>query len=159
MTRRSDPARLRHQQIAVVVDEFGSTVGLVTAEDALEQIVGELNDEFDVAPRSPLLSSAGVITLDGSTNLRDLVTQLRWSFPRELGVETLAGFLLSEFGHIPVAGESLVFDGRRYTVARMDGRRISQVTVEALAPTPPTGISDPSLTSGVREPAARETSV
>ncbi len=123
----------RRRHIAIVVDEFGSTVGLVTSEDALEQIVGELDDEFDIAPpQSSLLSAAGVMSLDGSTTLRDLGTQLHWTFPRETGVETLAGFLLAHMGHIPAAGESFAFDGRRYTVAEMSGRRISRVNVETM---------------------------
>ncbi len=94
------------RHIAVVVDEFGSTVGIVTAEDVLEQIVGELDDEFDIA-RPSLLSTTGVMSIDGSTPLRDLGTQLHWAFPREAGVETLAGFLLAHLGHIPSAGESV----------------------------------------------------
>lgn len=122
----------RRRQIAVVVDEFGSTVGIVTAEDALEQIVGELEDEFDIASRTSTLSTAGVLSLDGSTTLRDLSTQLRWTFPREAGVETLAGFLLLHLGHIPQVGESLDHDGRRYTVAEMAGRRIARVNIETL---------------------------
>ena len=122
----------RRRQMAIVVDEFGSTVGIVTAEDALEQIVGELDDEFDIAPRSPLLSSTGAMSLDGSITLRDLGTQLHWDFPREVGVETLAGFLLAHLGHIPVVGESLEQAGRRYTVTEMSGRRISRVTVQPL---------------------------
>jgi CBS domain containing-hemolysin-like protein len=125
----------RRRQMAIVVDEFGSTVGIVTAEDALEQIVGELDDEFDIAPRSPLLSSTGAMSLDGSTTLRDLGTQLHWDFPREVGVETLAGFLLAHLGHIPVVGESLEQAGRRYTVTEMSGRRISRVTVQPLTST------------------------
>jgi putative hemolysin len=122
----------RRRHIAIVVDEFGSTVGLVTAEDALEQIVGELDDEFDIAARSTLFNTAGVMSLDGSTTLRDLGTQLHWSFPREPGVETLAGFLLAHLGHIPVAGEAVDHEGRRYTIAEMAGRRIGRVNVEAL---------------------------
>jgi putative hemolysin len=122
----------RRRHIAIVVDEFGSTVGLVTAEDALEQIVGELDDEFDTAPRSAVFDSAGVMSLDGTTTLRDLGTQLHWSFPREPGVETLAGFLLAHLGHIPIAGESVDHQGRRYTIAEMSGRRISRVNVETL---------------------------
>ena len=123
----------RRRQIAVVVDEFGSTVGLVTAEDALEQIVGELEDEFDIASRPALISAAGVMTLDGSATLRDLNTQLQWAFPREAGVETLAGFLLAQLGHIPQPNESVVYEQRRYTVAEMSGRRISRVRVEPIA--------------------------
>ena len=116
------------RQIAIVVDEFGSTVGLVTAEDVLEQLVGELDDEFDV--RSALPSATGVMSLEGTTSLRDLSTQFRWEFPREAGVETLAGFILTQLGHIPRTGESIVYDNRRYTVIEMAGHRISRVRVE-----------------------------
>ena len=121
----------RRRQIAIVVDEFGTTVGLVTAEDVLEQIVGELEDEFDIS-QSPLLSATGVMSLDGSTTLRDLGNQLRWAFPREPGVETLAGFLLAQLGRLPSAGESMEYAGRRYTVVEMVDRRISRVRVEDL---------------------------
>jgi CBS domain containing-hemolysin-like protein len=121
----------RRRHIAIVVDEFGTTVGLVTAEDALEQVVGELEDEFDVSTRASMLSATGgVVVLDGSTTLRDLTTQLGWPFPRQPGVETLAGFMLAELGHIPVAGEKIVHEGRIFKVAGMAGRRISRVKVE-----------------------------
>jgi len=126
----------RRQQIAIVVDEFGSTVGIVTAEDALEQIVGELHDEFDVTPQMPFPSPAGVMTLDGSTSLRDLTTQLRWAFPREAGVETLAGFLLAQLGHIPATGETIEDDGRRYIIAEMQAHRIARVRVESTTGAP-----------------------
>jgi CBS domain containing-hemolysin-like protein len=125
----------RRRQIAVVVDEFGSTVGIVTAEDVLEQVVGELEDEFDIAARTSGFNSAGVMLLDGSTTLRDLGTQLRWAFPREAGVETLAGFLLAQLGHLPREGESVVYADRRYIVAEMSNLRIARVRVEALTPT------------------------
>jgi CBS domain containing-hemolysin-like protein len=129
----------RRRQIAIVVDEFGSTVGLVTAEDALEQVVGELRDEFDelddatpvrVAATS---GAAGGLLLDGSTTLRDLSTQLGWEFPRQPGVETLAGFLLAELGHIPATGETVEHGRRTFHVAEMAGRRISRVRVEEQA--------------------------
>jgi CBS domain containing-hemolysin-like protein len=123
----------RRRHIAIVVDEYGSTVGLVTAEDAIEQLTGEIDDEFD-DPARPLLTSAkGVFMLDGSANLRDLETQMQWDLPRDGGVETLAGFMLTRLGHIPVVGESVDYDTRRLTVAEMDGRRISRVRVEPLA--------------------------
>jgi CBS domain containing-hemolysin-like protein len=126
----------RRRQIAVVVDEFGSTVGIVTAEDVLEQVVGELEDEFDIASKATGFNAEGVMTLDGSTTLRDLGTQLGWSFPREAGVETLAGFLLAQLGHLPVPGESTTHNGRRYSVEDMSGRRIARVRVESIGPTP-----------------------
>ena len=125
----------RRRHIAIVVDEFGSTVGLVTAEDVLEQIVGELEDEFDIS-KSPLLTTTGLMSLDGSTTLRDLGNQLHWNFPREAGVETLAGFLLAHLGHIPSIGESIQHAGRRFTVAEMSGRRIARVLVEDIPALP-----------------------
>ena len=116
------------RHIAIVVDEFGSTVGLVTAEDALEQIVGELEDEFDVVPRV-LPAMAGGMELDGTTPLRDLTTQLRWNFPREAGVETLAGFLLTQLGRIPVVGDHLTHEGHLFTVSEMQERRVARIRV------------------------------
>jgi CBS domain containing-hemolysin-like protein len=120
----------RRRQIAVVVDEFGSTLGMVTAEDILEQVVGELEDEFDIAKVLPLAAPGGGVLLDGSASLRDLVTQLHWKLPREAGVETLAGLLLTRLGHLPAPGESVEIDGRRFTVVEIDRRRISKVRVE-----------------------------
>jgi CBS domain containing-hemolysin-like protein len=120
----------RRRHMAIVVDEYGSTVGLVTAEDAIEQLTGELEDEFD-SPELPVLTTAsGALLMDGGVNLRDLETQMQWKIPRDGGVETLAGFLLMQLGHIPEQGESVVFDGRRLTVTEMDARRIARVRVE-----------------------------
>jgi CBS domain containing-hemolysin-like protein len=120
----------RRRHMAVVVDEFGSIVGLVTAEDAVEQLAGEFEDEFD-APNLPVLTTAsGALLMDGGVNLRDLETQMQWSLPREGGVETLAGFLLVRLGHIPHPGEFILYQGRRLTVVEMEARRISRIRVE-----------------------------
>lgn len=124
------------RHMAIAVDEYGSTVGLVTAEDAIEQLTGELEDEFD-APSHPVLSNAGgAVVMDGNMNLRDLETQMHWSLPRDGGVETLAGFVLARLGHIPKAGESVVFEDRRLTVVEMDARRIARIRVEPAQQTP-----------------------
>jgi len=120
----------RRRQMAIVVDEFGSTVGLVTAEDAIEQLTGELEDEFDDAARPVLTTASGALLMDGGVNLRDLETQMQWSLPRDGGVETLAGFLLMRLGHIPEVGEAVVYDGRRITVVEMEARRIAKISVE-----------------------------
>lgn len=126
----------RRRQLAIVVDEYGSTAGLVTAEDAIEQLTGELEDEFD-SPAAPALNLPdGALLMDGGVNLRDLETQMQWDLPRDGGVETLAGFLLVRLGHIPHAGETVVFDGRRLTVMSMEGRRIARVRVEPEKPAP-----------------------
>ena len=120
----------RRRHLAIVVDEFGTTVGLVTVEDAIEQLIGEVEDEFDVAAKKVLTTATGGLALDGSVNLRDLETQMRWSLPREGGVETLAGFMLTRLGHIPKGGESFEYEGRRFTVLEMSGNRISRVRIE-----------------------------
>jgi CBS domain containing-hemolysin-like protein len=122
----------RRRHMAIVVDEYGSTVGLVTAEDAIEQLTGEFEDEFD-HPVVPVLTTAsGALLMDGGVNLRDLETQMQWSIPRDGGVETLAGFMLMRLGHIPREGESIDFDGRRLTVMEMDARRIARIRVEPI---------------------------
>jgi CBS domain containing-hemolysin-like protein len=122
--------QLRRRHLAVAVDEYGSIVGLVTAEDAVEQLTGEFEDEFD-SPSLPVLTTAGgAVVMDGGVNLRDLETQMHWKLPRDGGVETLAGFFLFRMGHIPRPGEQVVFEDRRLTVVEMDARRIAKIRVE-----------------------------
>jgi CBS domain containing-hemolysin-like protein len=125
------------RQIAIVVDEYGSTVGLVTTEDAVEQLTGELEDEFD-SPALPAHPTAGgAVLMEGGLNLRDLETQMQWDLPRDGGVETLAGFVLMRLGHIPKVGESITHEGRRLTVVEMDNRRIAKIRVEPGEEAPP----------------------
>jgi CBS domain containing-hemolysin-like protein len=120
----------RRRHLAIVVDEYGSLVGMVTAEDAVEQLAGEFEDEFDSTALPVLTTASGALLMDGGVNLRDLETQMKWKLPREGGVETLAGFLLFRLGHIPQPDESVVYDGRRLTVVAMDARRIAKIRVE-----------------------------
>jgi CBS domain containing-hemolysin-like protein len=123
--------RSRKRHLAVVVDEFGSTSGVITVEDVLEQLVGEIEDEFDIAPQ-PLPVGATSMVLDGSVNIRDLETQYRLSLPSDQGFETLGGFMLARFQRIPKQGDAFEFDGRRFSVLEMEGRRIARVLVETL---------------------------
>lgn len=132
----------RRRHLAIVVDEFGSVTGLVTVEDALEQIVGEMEDEFDIHDSSMQKLSSGTLVLDGNVTLLDLETQMGWQLPHDGGVETLAGFLLVHMQKIPVIGDFVVHEGRRFTVASMQDRRITRVRVEAeIAATPAAGES------------------
>src|SRR5260370_37234779 len=101
----------KRTDLAMVVDEFGTFTGLVTLEDVLEQIFGEIADEHDVH-RPPPVAGAPVIELDGGTSIRDLSSQYGVELPGDAGFETLAGFLLHQFGYIPVAGESVIHGGR-----------------------------------------------
>jgi CBS domain containing-hemolysin-like protein len=131
-----DEFKQRKRHLAVVVDEFGSTVGVVTAEDVLEQLVGEIEDEFDIA--RPVLPPGATMVLDGAVSILDLDAQYQIELPREQGYETLAGFLLARLQRLPRGGESVEFAGRKFTVLAVEGRRIAKVKVETAAePAPP----------------------
>jgi putative hemolysin len=121
----------RKRHLAVVVDEFGSTAGVVTVEDVLEQLVGEIEDEFDVT-RQPLPVGSTTMVLEGAVPIRDLETQYQLALPREQGYETLAGFVLAHLQKIPRGGESFEFAGRRFTVLEVDGHRIAKVKIELI---------------------------
>ena len=127
--------RRKRRHIAVAVDEFGSVQGLVTLADLVETILGEVRDEYEVAPVTPRLAEGGMI-FDGRTNLLDLEHQHQLELPSGPGFETLAGFILSHLGDIPAGGESFLYDGLRLTVLEMDGRRISRVKIERIGPPP-----------------------
>jgi putative hemolysin len=121
----------KHTSIAVVVDEFGSLLGLVTLEDILEQIVGEIHDEFDVVER-PLTLADGAVIFDAALNVRDLEAQYAISIPEDPAYATVGGFVLDQLGFIPKGGESFIFADLRFTIAEMDGKRVARVKVERI---------------------------
>src|SRR5271163_873642 len=128
----------RKRHLAVVVDEFGSTAGVISVEDVLEQLVGELEDEFDVATAEPAVTDANApLVLDGAVNIRDLETQYELKLPQDEGFETLAGFLLSRLQKVPAGGEAFDYEGRRFVVEKMDGHRVATVRIEPLQATAP----------------------
>jgi CBS domain containing-hemolysin-like protein len=127
-----EDARQHHSHLALVVDEFGTYVGLVTVEDVLEQLVGEIRDEYDQDEQAIHQVSGNVLVMDASINLRDLANDYDIVLPRGAGYETLAGFVLSFLGVVPKGGESIVYEDRRYTVTEMDGWRIAKVKIEKL---------------------------
>jgi CBS domain containing-hemolysin-like protein len=127
--------KLRKRHLAVVVDEFGSTAGVITVEDILEQLVGEIEDEFDVAPpEQPALEGSSTLVLEGAVNIRDLDAQYGLVLPRDAGFETLAGFVLARLQKIPALGESFEYEGHRFTVESLEGHRIARVRIENIEP-------------------------
>ena len=118
--------------MAVVVDEFGSLLGLVTLEDVLEQMVGEIHYEFDVVEK-PLTLADGAVIFDAALNVRDLDTQYGIALPEDPAYATVGGFVLEHLGFIPKGGESFVFGDLRFTIAEMDGKRVARVKVERIA--------------------------
>lgn len=125
--------RNRRVGMAMVVDEFGSILGLVTLEDILEQMVGEIHDEFDVIER-PLTLADGAMIFDAALNVRDLETQYAIALPEDSAYETVGGFVLSQLGFLPRGGETFDYDGLRFTVVDVDRRRVARVKIQRLKP-------------------------
>ncbi len=128
--------RKHRVHISIVVDEYGGTAGLVTIEDILEEIVGEIQDEYD-AVEEILVQRAGddSYLLSARLDLYSLAKLLDIDIEDE-DADTVGGLVLGLLGHVPEAGESVEYMGWRYTVIMVEGRRIEQVRVEA-APPPP----------------------
>jgi len=135
LSQMLDEFRQGRSHMAMVVDEFGTIVGMLTVEDVLEQLVGRIEDEHDEKTGRP--APAGPLDLDGTTRIRDLESEYGIAIAAEAGFETLAGFVLFRLGEIPRMGESLEYDGRRYTVLEMERNRIARVRIEKLPPPAP----------------------
>jgi len=133
--------RAADADLAIVVDEYGGTDGVVTVEDLIEELVGEIADEYDVdfvsVGSSQLTAPDGEKTylVDGLLREDELMEQTGFELP-EGPYETLAGFLLAQLGHIPVVGESLDYRGWEFTVMEVDRHRVEQVRVVAPPPEP-----------------------
>jgi len=126
--------QLQHQRthLALVVDEHGGVEGLVTLEDLLEEIVGELLDEKD-EPESQVVELAdGSLLIDGALSVRDTNERLGLDIPEQAEYNTLAGYLLDRLGHIPVAGEELELPGTLLAVDKISGNRILRVKARKL---------------------------
>jgi CBS domain containing-hemolysin-like protein len=123
--------RTRRVGMAMVVDEFGSILGLVTLEDILEQMVGEIHDEFDVIER-PLTLADGALIFDAALNVRDLDAQYNITIPEDPAYATVGGFVLDQLGFIPKGGESFEYGNFRFSVVEMDGKRVARVKIQRL---------------------------
>ena len=120
--------RIRKSHFAIVVDEFGGTSGVITLEDIIEEITGEIYDETDEDEEEDIVELGdGSYRLLGSTHLESIGTALDIAFDEDGDYDTLAGFLIDELGHIPEVGEWLVWGAMRFEVEQSDGRRVISV--------------------------------
>lgn len=128
--------------IAIVVDEYGGTAGLVTIEDLLEEIVGDIQDEYDHESPEVQELARDTFIFNARVNLDEAADLLAIPLPEE-AADTLGGFIFSQLGHVPETGEALIYDGWRFTVLSVEARRIRQVRAE-LAPHTETDLADES---------------
>jgi putative hemolysin len=133
--------------LAIVVDEYGGTAGIVTMEDVVEELVGDIRDEYDDSEPSTVHTLSGEIEVDGLLNLDDFEDETRILLP-DGPYETVGGYIMRQLGRLPIAGDVVVHDGHMLTVSEVDGRRVARVTVS------PQGAPAPDPDAGVTEPAA-----
>ncbi|MBL8206226.1 MAG: HlyC/CorC family transporter [Blastocatellia bacterium] len=130
-TARLGPALKQMQaarsHLAIVVDEHGGLEGIVTLEDLLEEIVGEINDEYDEDARAKIVEENGSYVLDGSLGVRDANHRLHLNLPEEGSYTTLAGFLLAQAGRILKTGERVEYNGEQFVVEQVDRQRIRRI--------------------------------
>jgi CBS domain containing-hemolysin-like protein len=125
--------RVRKNHMAIVVDEFGGTAGVVTLEDIIEEITGEIYDETDEDEELDIEDGEdGTVRIRASVHLEEVADHFKLHFGDEGEYDTLAGFLISELGRIPQAGEAVVHEGVRFTVEEADERRVSWVRAERI---------------------------
>jgi CBS domain containing-hemolysin-like protein len=125
--------RQNNTHIAIVVDEYGGTAGLVTIEDVLEEIVGEIRDEYDVEEPEPLVMlDERTAIVDARMQLEEVNERLRIDLPPDQ-VDTLGGFVYSRMGHVPQLGEEITCNGVRIRVEELDGQRIARLRVQKVA--------------------------
>jgi putative hemolysin len=117
--------------LAIVVDEYGGTAGIVTLEDLVEEVIGDIRDEYDNARADVIRLRGGGLDLSGLVNLDEAAEVIGTRLP-EGPYETLAGFLIAQLGRLPRTGDEVVHDGLRFTVHSMDGRRASRVRIAAI---------------------------
>jgi putative hemolysin len=123
--------RREGHHLAIVVDEYGGTAGIVTLEDLIEELVGDIRDEYDIPGDEALRFRGGEIEADGLLNLDEVDEQTGVTIP-EGPYETLAGFVMASLGHVPRIGEAVEVDGHRLEVSELDGRRVARVRVTPL---------------------------
>jgi putative hemolysin len=135
--------RVQNQHMAIVVDEYGAMQGIVTLEDLLEEIVGEIEDEYDLPDESVQRIDETTIRIDGTFPIDDFNERFAQAIPDE-DYHTVAGFVFGQLGRVAEEGDEVVWDGLRFGVLETEGARIEQLEVEFLTEPAPEEVLEPS---------------
>ena len=139
--------RRERAHLAIVIDEYGGTAGIVTLEDLVEELIGEITDEYDIEQDHATRLPAGDVEVDGLLNLDEFAEQTGLELP-EGPYETAAGYVLAALGALPSVGDTVQVAGRTITVTELDGRRIARLRVTATVPAQPVQSAPPSAGLG-----------
>jgi len=119
------------QHIAVVLDEYGGTAGIVTLEDILEELVGEITDEYEKTPPEPVKKiDQNTIEVDARTYVDDLNDEFELNLPEDEDYDTIGGFVFSHLGYIPKTGESFDYENLKFAIAAAEPRRIKRIRIQ-----------------------------
>jgi putative hemolysin len=145
--------RRERAHLAIVVDDYGGTAGIVTLEDLVEELIGDIRDEYDLEQDQATKLPAGEVEVDGLLNLDEFTEQTGIELP-EGPYETVAGYVLAALGELPSEGDTVQVAGRTITVTQLDGRRIARLRVTATPVTPATapGAPAPPVAPGTPAP-------
>jgi putative hemolysin len=142
--------RRERVHLAIVVEEYGGTAGIVTLEDLVEELIGDIRDEYDLEQVQATTLRGGEVEVDGLLNLNEFAEQAGVELP-EGPYETVAGYVLAALGKIPAVGDTVQLSGHTLAVIEMDGRRVARVRVSANPPSPPVPAAPARINSKVSQ--------
>lgn len=124
--------KTKKTNVAIVVDEWGGTEGIITLEDIVEEVLGEIRDPYDKEESQLSILEDGSIIVEGKISIYDLEEETKLEFPEDRDYDTLGGFIFTKFGNIPNIGQQIEYYSHLFTVKEMDGHRIEKVLIEPM---------------------------